>query len=87
VPLDAGVAACLFSQACELGDLKGCVNAGVRYAEGRGVPKDERYAAKAFAYACDAGDDMACGNLRSLAPSPSSEGAPARRDAGNGELP
>jgi TPR repeat protein len=87
VPLDAGVAAWLFYRACELGNLRGCVNAGARYGDGRGVPKDEHFAAELFAYACDAGDDMGCGNLRILAPSPSSEGAPVRRDAGNGELP
>lgn len=53
----------LFSQACELGDVKGCYNFGYCLQEGLGGMRDQPRARKVYADACNRDFALACNNL------------------------
>ncbi len=44
----------------ELGNMNGCYNLGVLYANGDGVREDKVKAKELFGKACDGGDDYGC---------------------------
>lgn len=52
--------------ACDGGDIRSCVQLGVLYSNGYGVPKDEQKASALFQKACDRGSTAACSNLGSF---------------------
>jgi hypothetical protein len=56
----------LFAQACDGGDLSGCVNLGVGYERGEGIEQDASMAFTLYEYACNAGDMLGCVDLGSL---------------------
>jgi TPR repeat protein len=70
---DSAQAAERYRQACENGNADGCVNLGIVYAHGLGVPADPARAAQLYsraaqlyAPACDGGNAHACNNLATL---------------------
>jgi TPR repeat protein len=60
VSKDDGRAAALFKEACDLGQLRGCIDLGTMYRDGRGVAKDEGRAAVIFQQGCDEGYPRSC---------------------------
>lgn len=61
-----GKVARLYQFACDNDFIDGCVNLGVMYANGRGVPKDKKKAAEYFTHACEKGEQVGCDNLAVL---------------------
>lgn len=55
-----------FQQACNGGNLSGCQDLGVLYAQGQGVARDYVKAGKLFKQACDGGEMNGCENLGDL---------------------
>ena len=53
----------LYKKACDGGEMLGCTNLGVMYANGDGVEEDFSKAAKLLKKACDGGDMNGCRNL------------------------
>ena len=53
-------------KACDGGDMAGCYNLGVRYADGQGVKQDEFKAVKLYTKACDGGQMGGCYNLGNM---------------------
>ncbi len=47
--------------ACDNGDMRACVNLGVQYRHGTGVPQDDRKALALYRRACGNGYKFACG--------------------------
>ncbi|MCI6343253.1 MAG: sel1 repeat family protein [Campylobacter sp.] len=56
-------AAELYKKACDGGNMSGCFNLGIMYANGNGVEKDLGKAAELFKKACDSGNMRGCHNL------------------------
>ena len=50
-------------KACDAGDMRGCHDLGVMYADGNGVEKDFKKAAELFKKACDGGNMHGCRSL------------------------
>lgn len=59
-------AARLYLFTCNNDLLDGCVNLGVMYAHGKGIPQDKKKAAEYFKLACDKGEQVGCNNLAIL---------------------
>lgn len=53
-------------QACDGGDMGGCLNLGVAYANGEGVKQDKSKAKALFGKACDGGSQKGCGYYKIL---------------------
>jgi TPR repeat protein len=62
-PKDDKRAAALYAKACDLGDAKGCYNAGIMAEEGRGVARDLARAIARYEEACAGGSSTGCTNL------------------------
>jgi TPR repeat protein len=60
---DSASAATLYTKACDGGAMEGCLNLGVAFATGRGLPKNERRASELYERACEGGQPAACSNL------------------------
>ncbi|MCI6564383.1 tetratricopeptide repeat protein, partial [Campylobacter sp.] len=56
-------AAELYKKACDGGNMSGCFNLGIMYANGNGVEKDLGKAVELFKKACDGGNMRGCHNL------------------------
>jgi TPR repeat protein len=63
-PKDATAAANSFSASCDAGEPGGCLNLGMLYDNGDGVPHDVARARQLFARACQAHVEGACKELR-----------------------
>jgi hypothetical protein len=59
----AAVRVVALRQACDGGNLNGCADLGVMYANGTGVTKDEVRAVALYKQACDGGSLNGCANL------------------------
>ena len=53
-------------KACDAGDMRGCHDLGVMYADGNGVEKDFKKAAELFKKACDGGVVFDCSTLGAM---------------------
>ena len=53
----------LYKKACDGGNMVGCGNLGIMYADGNGVEEDFSKAAKLLKKACDGGDMNGCRGL------------------------
>lgn len=60
---DHSTNASFYRKACDNGDPTSCVNLGVMYTRGQGVPKDAEKSATYFERACDRGAPTGCTNL------------------------
>ena len=56
-------AAELFKKVCDGGEMRGCRDLGVMYADGNGAEKDFKKAAELFKKACDGGNMHGCRSL------------------------
>ena len=50
-------------KACDGGNMRGCYNLGVMYADGNGVEKNEQQAVELYKKACDGGEMSGCTSL------------------------
>ena len=53
-------------KACDAGDMRGCHDLGVMYADGNGVEKNEQKAVELYKKACDGGEMLGCFNLGTM---------------------
>ena len=53
----------LYKKACDGGEMRGCTNLGVMYANGFGGEKNEQKAVELYKKACDDGEMLGCYNL------------------------
>jgi TPR repeat protein len=66
-PPDWRLAAAMYRQACDAGDLEGCYELGNQYSDpGTALPEDDGRAAVLLRRACDGGVGPACNNLAFL---------------------
>ena len=83
---DLKKAAALYKQACDSGEMQGCFNMGMAYAQGQGVAEDHGRAAVFYGRACEAGVPSGCGMsrrcLRIWPGSSQGRGASRRRSTG-----
>ena len=67
VTQDLARAATLYQQACDGGDMWGCINLGAMYGTGEGVTRDPARAIRLYQQACDGGQKWGCTLVATLA--------------------